>query len=300
MEFRQIRYFQAVAQEGHFRAAAARLSVAQPAVSQQIRQLERELGVLLFDRTSRTVRLSTAGEIFLERVHRITAEIDNAVEEMAEFHGTVRGDLRLGVLHTLGVEAFGLPELLRAFTTGYPETRAIIRESSGPDLFQWLLDGEVQLSFLTLPNTGTVPRGISTEAFLTGEMVVIVSANHPLASRDEIALEELKNERFVAFRGGSVTREVLLAQAKSAGFEPEISFEVGDAQMLRALAAQELAVALVPQWCYKALDPPLACLHLAGAPITVTVALAWSPTFYRGPVVRAFLDLAKRHLHPHR
>jgi DNA-binding transcriptional LysR family regulator len=296
MELRQIRYFRAVAQEGHFRLAAERLGIAQPAISQQIRRLERELGVLLFQRTSRSVKLTAAGEMLLPSADRIVAEVDHALDELAGLRGSVRGPLRLGVLHTLGIEAFDLPSLLAEFTSQYPAAHVSIREDATESLIDLLLRGEINLAFVLLASASRPPAGVTVKPFLVRDMVVLAAASHPLARRERVALTDLRRERFIVFRLGALTRQLLLDEARELGFEPEIAFEVADMHMLRAVAAKQLGIAVVPRWCFKVQEPPLQIIELDPPRQTVTMALAWADRLPRPPAVTAFLRLVERGL----
>lgn len=296
MELRQIRYFRAVAQAGHFRTAATRLNVAQPALSHQIQQLERELGVRLFDRTSRIVKLTAVGELLLSHADRIMMDVELASEQVAEFRGTVRGDLRIGILPMLGVEAFRISELLSEFSAMYPHTRTAVREAAATTVHRWLQEGEVHLAFTLFPSSGELPPGVQAVPFLTSDVVVVAAAGHPLATRPCVDIADLRNERFVVFRTGAVTRGMLVEAARASGFQADVAFEVGGAQLLRDLAGQGLAIAVVPRWCFLPHDPPLACIELAPPRPTVTVAVEWFERFERAPAVVAFLELAQQRL----
>src|ERR1700730_11754656 len=137
MELRHLRYFVAVAQRKHCTRAAEELNLAQPALSQQIQQLERELGVALLERTSRRVRLTPAGEAFLSRAERILAEVEQAQREMQEFAGIKRGRVVIGALQSL--DAFHFSALLARFHSRYPEIEIILREEANEELLEHLM-----------------------------------------------------------------------------------------------------------------------------------------------------------------
>src|SRR4051812_42958578 len=149
VELRQIRYFAAVARRRHFTAAAEAIGVAQPALSQQIRLLERELRIDLFDRTGRRVRLTPAGEAFLVRAERVLAEVASAQAEMAEFAGAVRGRVVVGTLPSLAEHQ--LPRLVAGFHERHPGLELVLREERTANLMALLSNGEVELALLHQP-----------------------------------------------------------------------------------------------------------------------------------------------------
>src|ERR1700754_4329860 len=148
MELRQLRYLVALADEGHFTRAAARANVAQPALSQQIRKLEDELGLALFDRTTRRVVPTEAGELLSARARRILAEVDDAAAELRQLAGIVAGRVTIGVTQTPG--PFDLPRLLAAFHAQHPQVELAVREDLSATLAEQLRADALDLAFLSL------------------------------------------------------------------------------------------------------------------------------------------------------
>ena len=148
MELRQLRYAVAVAAHRHFTRAAAAVPVAQPALSHQIRLLEQELGVELFERSRSGVRLTEAGEIFLLRARRALAEVDAAREEIAALRGLARGRLVIGAMQALA--GLDLPRLLAAFHAAYPGIDVSLSEDSTRDMFTMAVRGEIDLAIAAL------------------------------------------------------------------------------------------------------------------------------------------------------
>ncbi|HEU5327875.1 MAG TPA: LysR family transcriptional regulator, partial [Thermomicrobiales bacterium] len=167
MELRQLRYFVAVARRRHYTAAAEEIGVAQPALSQQIKLLERELGLDLFDRTGRRVRLTAAGEALLVRAERILADVASAEQEMAEFAGLARGRVIVGTLPSLAERQ--LPGLLAGFHARHPGLDLVLREESTVRLLALAGSGDVDLALINELPAADLPAGITTEPLFSEE-----------------------------------------------------------------------------------------------------------------------------------
>jgi DNA-binding transcriptional LysR family regulator len=188
-DFRALRYFVAVAEELHFTRAAERLYIAQPALSEQIRRLEGELGVELLRRTTRKVELTAAGEEFLSRARRILAEADEALADASRAARGETGSIRVATGSTAGVEL--VPRVLRAFRTERPRAHLELRQSDWEDYSGGLRDGSVDAAFVWLP---LEDDGLSFAALRVEPRVVALEAGHPLAAERELRMEQLVDE----------------------------------------------------------------------------------------------------------
>ena len=297
MELRQLRYFVAVARRLHFTAAAAEIGVAQPALSQQIRLLERELGVTLLDRAGGRVRLTDAGAAFLARAERVLAEVAGATGEMAEFAGLRRGRVTVGALPSLAERE--LPALLSGFNARFPEIELVMREENSEQLLALLEGAGVALALVHLLGDGVAAAGIATEPLFTEELVAVVAPAHPLAGRTRIPLRDLREEAFSLSKPGSVVRQTVLGACAAAGFVPRVAFESGGAATVRALAAEGLGVAILPRSAVEGDGAATVAIALAGARLERTVALAWREGGHRSPAAVAFLAFARDYLRRH-
>lgn len=272
MELRHLQYFVAVAEERHFTRAAARLHVAQPALSQQIRVLERELGAPLFERTSRSVRLTPAGAALLPYARRVLATVEDARREVAEQSSEPVGSVRLGVTPT--VAAHLLPRRLAAFRRRYPRVEVYLTEGGAVTLEQELAAGTLDLAVIRLP-----PRHhhLEVAVLLEEELLLGVSLAHPLAGRGAVALAEVADEPFVLYREGYGLRDAVLSACQIAGFQPRIALDGGETETVLRLCAAGLGVTLVP---------PIALQDAVLPPATVRLT---------EPVPRRVLGLAWRH-----
>jgi DNA-binding transcriptional LysR family regulator len=294
VELRQLRYFVAVARRRHFTAAAEIVGVAQPALSQQIRLLERELGLDLFDRSGRRVRLTSAGEVFLARAERVLAEVESAVAEMEEFAGLLRGRLVVGALPSLAGRL--MPPLLAGFHARHPGLDLAMREESSAQLLALVEAGEVDLAVVHQPATATRPEAVALEPLFAEDLVAVVAPGRRLAERDVIPVGALRDEPLLLSKPGSGIRRVVLDACAAAGFAPRIAFESDGVATLRALAAEGLGVAVLPRSEATVVGPPVVALPLTEPALTRTVALAWPAARYLTAAATAFLAFARGRL----
>lgn len=241
MELHQLAYFVAVAERLHFSRAAEALHVAQPAVSQQIRKLEAELGQQLFHRMKRRVALTPAGEALLPWARRILADVAAARAEVQELSGLVKGRLAVGA--TPSVSTHLLPPLLSEYHRRHPGIEFRVREAGSRDLVQQLEAGELDLAIIILPVGHPM---LETVPLLEEELVVAVPPGHRLAGREAVRLVELRSEPFVLFREGYDLYDVTIAACRRAGFEPRATVAGGEMDSTLSFVASGLGVAIVP------------------------------------------------------
>ena len=254
MELRHLRYFRAVAEELHFGRAAERLHIAQPPLSQQIRQLERELGVTLLVRSTRKVELTPAGVAYLQRAVTILDAVEDAGEQAQRIAAGTEGRLAIGCVGSATYSL--LPRLVRALREALPGVDVSVRgEMLAPAQIAALLAGEIDLALLRPPveQSGVVVETVRRDRFL-----VALPDGHPLATRQELRIKDLRDEEFVAHagHGRSVMNSVLTALCADAGFVPRVRHEVEETSTLVTLVAAGLGVAVVPE--------PTAALDIAG------------------------------------
>lgn len=219
MELYTMRYVLAVAEHENFSLAAQACHVGQPALSQQVARLEKELGVALFSRNSRGVALTEAGREFVRRAGEIVQRADALQAEMSLYAGVRKGTLNLGIITSLQCIDFG--GLLSAFCGSYPDVSVNIVQDGTHRLLELLVDRKIDAAFLNRPMSG-VPAGL--EFVKLGEDVysLAVPTLHPLAGRERVSLKELSGEHFIFHQTGQVASELCLAACREAGFEPNI------------------------------------------------------------------------------
>lgn len=289
MDLRQLRYLVALADERSFTRAAAREHVAQPALSQQIRRLERELGLALVERTTRRVAITDAGETLVRRARLILAELDAAQEEMQALRGAWRGRVRVGAMHTMG--PIDLSLAIAEFRQRHPEVEVVMLEQSSEELAELLRAGELDMAFLSVTER-IESRALALRQLISEELVVALPRTHPLAGREQLELGELADEQFISYRQGARLRELLAGAAADAGFAPQITLESNDSRRILRLVDRGLGVALLPRSDCEHAGPKVAVARLAGQRLTRDITLAWLESRRLAPAAAEFLALA--------
>lgn len=291
MELRQLRYLVALADERHFTRAAAREHVAQPALSQQIRRLERELGLVLVERTTRRVALTDAGVRFVERARRALAELETGQAELQALAGVLIGRVRIGAIQALG--PLDLPLLLAKFHERHPGVELAVREEPSETLATMVQQGSLDMAFLSAGEQASPPK-LALRRLATEELVALLPAAHGLASRKRLRIVELRNEQFIGYREGATIRQVLLSAASDAGFQPWFAFESNEVPRIRALVARGLGVAVLPRSAGQPGHDAIAVVPLRGPTLRRDVTLAWNAGRALSPAASAFLELGRQ------
>ena len=243
MELRHLRYFVAVAEELHFGRAAERLFMAQPPLSQQIQQLERELGVTLFQRTSRRVQLTPAGEAFLPESRQVLAGVETATQAARR---AATGEIgRLGIGFAASATYDLLPAVLHDFRERFPEIALSLQELNAAEQTQALHDRRIQVGFAR-PYVET--SKVRVEAVLREPFLVALPESHPLARQTDLALSQLADELFVSFpeQPPPSYAQAVRRVCETAGFTPRVVQEVREMQTAISLVAAGLGIALLP------------------------------------------------------
>jgi DNA-binding transcriptional LysR family regulator len=291
MDVRQLSYFVAVAEEQQFTRAAIRVSVAQPAISHQIRRLEAELGEVLFHRDARAARLTEAGEQLLPHARAAIAAVDSARDAIASLHGLLRGTLRVGVVRApLDSRIYAT---VGEFHRAHPAVEITLSEQHNEELFEALAGGEIDAAIVGI--TGEpLPPHIDTRVIASEPLVLAVHSDHPLALRATIAFGRLREQPLITLARGTGLRAVLDSASRRAGFTPRITAEASELGSLVELAAEGLGVALLPRSAVVDAEPRVAIIDTRPR-LQRRTALAWHQQT-SSPAGRAFLTLAHKYL----
>lgn len=240
MTFHQLRVFLAVARHGSYSRAAGELLLSQPAVSAQVRELERTLDATFFERVGRTIVLTEAGRELLPYAERICTLTDEARLAMQELDGLKRGRIAIAAVSTAG--AYVLPSLLGAFQRQYPGITINLEVTNRALARDRLVHNEVDLVVMGRPPE-EVPH--VAEPFLSDEIVVVVAPSHPLAAARRIPVDRLAQEVFIAREVGSGTRLNADEFFRQQGITPRVGLELGDNSAVKEAAAAGLGIALL-------------------------------------------------------
>jgi DNA-binding transcriptional LysR family regulator len=299
MELRHLRYFIAVAEEGHITRAAERLGIQQPPLSLQIKALERELDVQLFRRQPRGVELTDAGTAFLERARVILDEVDRAFASTRRTARGEQGRVVVGFTASAPFHPF-VPRVIRTFREMYPLVALTLEESGSSELVQGLHNEQIDAAFIRSPVADVV--GLVVRPLLEEEMVLAFPAGHPLATAshaDEatIPLSALANETFILYKrpGGPGLYDTIITACRGAGFSPRVGQEAPRIISTLNLVAAGLGVSIVPASLRRLQMDGVIYRRLAGAEelkLKAPLILACRPG-ENSAAVQRFIDLVR-------
>jgi LysR family hydrogen peroxide-inducible transcriptional activator len=241
MELQQLRYVIAIAELGNFTKAAARCNVTQPSLSQQIINLEKEVGHKLFHRLGHRAVATEAGSIFLERARRIISEVDDAAKELSDSPSLERR-ITVGAIVTLA--PYLLPTLIKRSRERFPNIQISVWEDFRSNLVNAIHDGDLDLAILALPVDS--PR-VHVETLVREPLLLAVGAGHPLAERPKVTVEELTHESFVMLGTSSSLSEQVKNFCGDHNFEPKIGYRCAQLSTVKAFVAIGAGVAILPR-----------------------------------------------------
>lgn len=285
MEWQQLEYFQCVAHTEHITRAAQLLSVSQSALSRSISRMEADLGVPLFERQGRSIKLNRYGQLFLKRVNRILKEYEEGKLEIQNIVDDEAGEVTLGFLHTMGSHL--IPELIGAYRAQSPSIRFQLHQNHNAYLLQQLIRGSIDLCLLSSPEEANIP--LEWEELWREELFVYVPNDHPLADRESILLKDISNEPMVTFKKGYGLRKIMDRLCMEAGFIPKTSFEGEEVPTVAGLVAAGLGVTIIPD--VQGLNSnSLVKLRVSSPECRRIIGVAWVKERYMAPSAQRFLN----------
>lgn len=297
MELRQLRYFRAIARAGSFSAAAEGEFVVQSALSQQIRKLEDELGVRLFERTTRSVQLSREGAQLLALAERVLDDVDLIAAEADALRGVVRGKIAVGMMECPPL-SLDMAALLREFHRKHSGVEVALRSGGSDRMVEEVVSGSLDLAILGLP-PGSLPDRLQASPLLVEDLVGLVPAGHHLAG--SVRARELTEESFVDFPPGYGLREQVDHCFAGRGIARQVVFEVVRVEEMIRFATLGLGIAVLPRSIVESAARSRAArrprvLEITGANLRRTVALVHRRSGPESAAARAFFDLASKPL----
>ena len=261
MEIHQLRYFVAVADEGSFSRAAAKVRVAQPSLSQQIRKLEAEVGQPLFDRLPRSVVLTEAGRCLLDYARQILASIGDARRCVDELKGKIAGEVAVGAIPTIA--PYVLPELVVTFQKHYPDVRLHIVEDVTSGIARRIEAGELDVA---LASTCQKSPTLRIEHLGSEPLLALVPEGHPLVNQTAaLTFDDLKSQRFLLLHEMHCLSQQVHHLLESRRLHPEIALAGSQLSTIANMVAAGIGVSIVPQMMVKHHATP-GCVTLAFAP----------------------------------
>lgn len=287
IKYRQLQYFLAVAESLHFSKAAEKLFVTQPTLSHQLAELEAQVGLPLFDRSGKAVRLTQAGEIFHGYAKRSIEEIEAGCNALAELEGLQRGELCIGVTQSFVHQL--MPPIIAEFLARYPAVRLDVEEMTAQQIERQLADGVLDLGIAFAP---AALEETELEPILEERLVLVVGRNHPLAGEAIVRMAQLEGVPLVLLRREYSTRQLIETYMEQAGVKPTVACETNTIDLMRGLAAASALAAILPESSVQKTEA-LCVVPLTDPEPIRTSALLWSRHKYRTLAAKTFAQIVR-------
>lgn len=282
MELLQLYYFRTVARLEHMTKAAQEIRIAQPALSKTIARLEKDLGVPLFERKGRNIRLNSFGKVFLKKVETALTVLEEGRKEVKDLAGIERGRVYIS---TTTHKCFS--DLIGSFISLHPDVKLQISQASTQEKVKQLRNGDIDFC-ITFPPLEQ--EGIKGKSFLTEEILLAVPPTHRFADRNSIDLRELADDSFICIKEGNPFREMTDAFCKKAGFTPNIVCEVDEHSAIMHFILTGIGVAFLPETLIENKKTTFHLLHIKEPICQRTYQIAWLEDRYLSMAARKFRD----------
>jgi LysR family transcriptional regulator, benzoate and cis,cis-muconate-responsive activator of ben and cat genes len=288
MEFRQLQYFLGVANELHFSKAAEKLFIAQPALSRQIQALEENLGVLLFERDKRNVKLTSAGEYLREEATQVLSQLENISNRTQLIHHGEEGELRIG--HPGSAIYSVIPPLLSQLRSVFPQIKANLSEILEDDLFGFLKNYQIDVGFIREP---FVDIHLNAKVLLKESFALVLPENHWITPENFTSLAQIKNEPFVLppRHAGSTYYDLLVRMCEREGFSPNVVHESIHGATILRLVEYNLGISIMPISYRLSTAMRVKFIELKDIPERTQLSMAWRKND-KNPILQNFLKVA--------
>ena len=288
MELHQLRYFVAIAETGNFTRAAERSHITQPSLSQQILNLEREVGHKLFHRLGRKAVLTEAGTTFLERARKILFEVENATKELKD-HPALDRRITVGAVPT--VAPYLVAPLVARCRETHPNLLIHVREDFRSNLSRAVVEGELDLAVVTLP---VKDHRLSIEPLMSEPLLLVVNKGHPLTGRSEITANDLAEETFVTMGDSSTLAAQVRSFCGDHNFSPKVGYRCAQVSTLKLFVSMGAGISILPQVARLPADrETLTYLRLTGSAPTRELAVIRHLQRYQSRGAEQFLSVLR-------
>lgn len=294
MDIRQLRYVAAVARTMNFTQAAAQLGVAQPALSQAIAQLEKQLAVTLFDRNSRRVQLTPAGRLFADRAEKILRDLDSLQYSMLDHADLLHGKVNVGSMVFFFFGDIRLAEILADFARAHPGVELNVENHSAEENLAALRSGAVDVALINVAEHVEYPE-LGFTVIGRDDVVAILPPAHRFSALAQIQFSDLRDEPFVTYKTGSTMHETMNVLAKDSGFVPRAAVQSRNIILVRALVSAGLGVSIGPKSYLLSPGPPVAIVPLLPAQ-KIAITMVMRPNVEANPAARALVAFMRERL----
>lgn len=288
MEFRQLQYFLGVANELHFSRAAEKLFIAQPALSRQIQALEENLGVLLFERDKRNVKLTSAGEYLREEAAQVLSQLENITQRTQLIHSGEEGEIRIG--HPGSAIYSVIPPLLSKLRNDFPKIKANLSEILEDDLYAYLKNYQIDVGFVREPFSD---KNLSSKVLMEESFALILPENHWITPENFINLAQVQHEPFVLppRHAGSTYYDLLVRMCEREKFSPNVVHESIHGATILRLVEYNLGISIMPISYRLSTAMRVKFIELSNIPERTQLSMAWRKND-TNPILQNFLKVA--------
>jgi DNA-binding transcriptional LysR family regulator len=293
MDNRQIHYFTEVVKQGGFSKAAEHLYVSQPTISNVVKDLEKELGVQLLIRTTRKLELTDTGKLLFHYGEQIFQLYRHFYRELDDIKNANNGSIKMGIFSSVGTEI--LTDILSVFNKQYPNITIRFVEDGEANLKNALYNGELDLIVLEVP----MNEPINYIPFLKGDLRLLVHHTHPLANKEMVTWEELRDEKFIIFHEGFAVRRFILEECERIGFEPNIICETSQWKFILEMVSCNLGISILPQSNLTELNVAhkgIKVLPIIDQEVHWQIGIAWRKEGYISYATRVWIQFLKERL----
>lgn len=249
VDIRQLEYFVAVAEQESFTKAAANVHLSQPALSKIVKNLEEELKVELFDRSTRKLKLTDAGEIVYQEALKLTASLTDLTLRLDNLMNSPTGTIRIGIPPLIGTLFF--PSIARSFHNQYPKISLELVEFGAKKLVEFVEEEKVDIAIIVLPVNN--PK-FEVYPFIQEEFAFFCAKTHKFANRTSLSLKELSEEKFILFSEQFTLHDRIIWECVNAGFTPSVPYESSQWDLISELVAEKFGIAILPQSIYSKMN----------------------------------------------
>lgn len=288
MDIKQLQYFIEVARLNSFTRAADHLFVTQPAISKMIKNLEEELGVVLFNRSRKKLTLTDAGRVLYEQAKIIDKAFHHLESELENISHLKKGHIRIGLPPLINSLFFST--IMGQFHKEYPGITFELVEDGSKKIEENIIDDKLDFGVIVLPTNQDL---FDCHPFMKEELMLIVDSEHRLADKTEVPMAELEHENFVFFNKDFALRDRIVAACAKSGFKPSIISESSQWEFIEEMVASKLGVTLLPKSTCEYLDDRVKPVKVTEPSINWDLAIIWKKDYYISYVAKEFLQFTK-------
>ncbi|WP_027086870.1 LysR family transcriptional regulator [Cohnella panacarvi] len=286
MELRQLEYFVAVCEELHFTRAAERLNISQPSLSQQIRILEHNVGLPLFDRIGKKTIITESGQILLKHCYNVFHELEQARSAIAELQGLTRGSLKIGAIYSVMNDL--LPPAILSFQQSYPQVELSLFGLRNGDIIHMLLHNEIDMGIIIYP---TLHDELVATYLYDERLAIAVPDNHPLAGCTEIKLESLHHVPVIALQKTYYLREYMDRVYKDNDIVPRVVMELNTMDSIICMVGQGAGVTVLPlPYLQASKQAAIRVIPIADPNLSIKIGMAYRRNKYLCAASRVFME----------